>query len=365
MKYVLSQILAFRKLPIRWYWLLVIGGLLVVFQVTQRYIQHRIAGYNYEFSWGPVSASLLVNYLVWFCLLPSIYWGVRYLKWRTLMSRPRQLFGFAIGFFTVAIIHRLTVSRSIDFINYFRTGYLREFLGANSFLDISVGVFSSALELLAIVILLYAIVTQRKNVEQQRILARAQLNALRMQLNPHFLFNTLHSISSLIDIDVKKAQKMLAKLGSLLRKVLESDDQQFVALQDELLFIEEYLDIEQVRFEDLDVRYQIDDESRQQAVPYLILQPLVENAIKFGMDNVDGITDIEIRACYDQLNNSRGLKMEVENHLNPVKTVGLKGTGIGLQNVRKRLEQLYESFVLETEKLQGNRFIVRIIIPAL
>ena len=115
-------------------------------------------------------------------------------------------------------------------------------------------------------------------------LARAELHALKMQIHPHFLFNTLHSISSLVLEDAPKANQMIARLGDFLRLTLEHSERQFVTLKEEIEFARCYLEIEQVRFSDrLQVEFDVAAESLTAEVPHLILQPLVENAIQHAI----------------------------------------------------------------------------------
>src|SRR5436305_12163772 len=115
-------------------------------------------------------------------------------------------------------------------------------------------------------------------------LAKAQLRALKIQHHPHFLFNTLHSISSLVSEDPSKANSMIARLGDFLRLTLENSEQQLVTLKEEIEFLRTYLEIEQVRFGDrLTVAFEIEPTTLSAAVPHLILQPVVENAIQYAI----------------------------------------------------------------------------------
>ena len=116
-------------------------------------------------------------------------------------------------------------------------------------------------------------------------LAQAQLQVLKMQIQPHFLFNTLHAISTLMHKDVESADRMIAQLSDLLRLTLESDGVQEVSLKQELEFLESYLEIEKTRFQDrLTIETKIAPETLDAQVPNLILQPLVENAVRHGIE---------------------------------------------------------------------------------
>ena len=174
--------------------------------------------------------------------------------------------------------------------------------------------------------------------ELEKRLVQAKLQALQMQLNPHFLFNTLHSISSLMHKDVEAADRMIMRLGDMLRAALESSDTQEVTLRAELVFLQRYLEIEQIRFGDrLTVKLDIAPDTFAAQVPNLILQPLVENAIRHGIEPHARPGRIELRArrqadvlALDVCDNGAGL----QNH-DPTKE------GVGLSNTRTRLQELY------------------------
>lgn len=173
-------------------------------------------------------------------------------------------------------------------------------------------------------------------------LAQAQLRALKMQLHPHFLFNTLHSISSLILEDPPKANSMIAQLGDFLRLTLENSNQQLVSLQEETEFLRCYLEIEQVRFGDrLTVALELEPQTLSVQVPHLILQPVVENAIQHAIAPRATRGHINIEA--KRLNNL--LRLEVkDNGPGIASNDALLGTeGVGLSNVRARLNQIYGS----------------------
>ncbi|HEV2129507.1 MAG TPA: histidine kinase, partial [Longimicrobiaceae bacterium] len=171
-------------------------------------------------------------------------------------------------------------------------------------------------------------------------LTRAQLDVLKMQLHPHFLFNTLNAISALMHRDVPAADRMLARLGDLLRLSLEKAGTQEVTLRDELEFLEPYLEIEQTRFGDrLKVEWTIDSEALDAMVPHLILQPLVENSIRHGIAPRAAPGRIEISA---QRSNG-SLQLEVRDNGRGLNQGDqMRSTGVGLSNTRARLAQLYD-----------------------
>ncbi len=171
-------------------------------------------------------------------------------------------------------------------------------------------------------------------------LAQSQLQALRMQLQPHFLFNTLHTISMLNLKDPKAANRMISRLSDLLRLTLDNAGAQEVTLKDELDFLKQYLEIQQIRFQDrLSVCLEIDPESLDASVPNLILQPIVENAIRHGIADRESSGRIEIRAS--RLNGWLELQVR-DNGSGMTAAPALQLThGIGLRNTKARLEQLF------------------------
>jgi two-component sensor histidine kinase len=198
-----------------------------------------------------------------------------------------------------------------------------------------------------------------------RGLTEARLQALKMQLQPHFLFNTLNAISALIPPDAKPARRMLARLGDLLRTTLEHEDTQEVTLREELAFLEPYLEIEQARLEDrLTVVMNIAPETLDARVPHLILQPLVENAIRHGIAARIEPGTVEISASRGP--DDRFLQLEIKDDGRGVdRDIEIAPRrGVGLTNVRSRLEQLYgreHRFKLENQAAGG--VLVRISLP--
>jgi two-component system, LytTR family, sensor kinase len=173
-------------------------------------------------------------------------------------------------------------------------------------------------------------------------LAQAQLRALKMQVHPHFLFNTLHSISSLVLEDPPKANSMIARLGDFLRLTLDHADHELVTLKEETEFLRAYLDIEQVRFGDrLILSFELEPQTLSAQVPHLILQPVVENAIQHAI--APRVTRGQINIEAKRVNSL--LRLEVrDNGPGITSNGGLLGIeGVGLSNVRARLHQIYGS----------------------
>jgi two-component system LytT family sensor kinase len=175
-------------------------------------------------------------------------------------------------------------------------------------------------------------------------LAQAELRALRAQINPHFLFNSLNTIAALIASEPDKAETITVRLAGIFRYVLLHADRPFSSLDEEVSFLRTYLDIEQIRFgERLQVEFDVEASVVHVAVPSLILQPLVENAIKHGVAPKVGISRILVQAR----RRGSSILLSVEDD-----GIGLDtrrprdmaaGTGVGLQNIRERLQTMYGS----------------------
>lgn len=194
-------------------------------------------------------------------------------------------------------------------------------------------------------------------------LAQAQLQALKMQLQPHFLFNTLHSISALVHEDANAADRMIVRLSEFLRLTLGDLKVQEVSLSHELEVLRKYLEIEQIRFQDrLTVHVDIAPETLDACVPNLLLQPIVENAIRHGIESRSGAGNITIRTqvvsgklLISVRDNGLGLSSKQSNSIKE---------GIGLGNTRSRLERLYGSeYTLSYENQQGGGLEVTISLP--
>jgi two-component system LytT family sensor kinase len=201
--------------------------------------------------------------------------------------------------------------------------------------------------------------------EQEKLLMESRLDALASQINPHFLFNTLTSVSSLIRSEPEKARTLIVKLSGLLRRLLRSQEH-FVTLREELDAVDEYLDIESIRFgPQLKVEKHIDPATLDLIVPSMMLQPLVENSIKHGLSDKLGEGRITIRSLregdhsiIDVIDNGVGIPA--------ADAVRVKGTGIGLRNVNERLRVIYgANYQLQLDSVPGQGTCARIVIPEL
>jgi two-component system, LytTR family, sensor kinase len=202
--------------------------------------------------------------------------------------------------------------------------------------------------------------------EQEKLLMAARVEALASQINPHFLFNTLTSISSLIRSQPETARMLIVKLSGLLRRLLRSQEH-FVTLREELEAIDEYLDIEAVRFgSKLRIEKSIEANSLDIVIPSMLLQPLIENSIKHGLSPKVGEGHITIRsvlqnghAIIDVIDDGVGVNPEYADR---VKT----GGGIGLRNVNERLKVIYgANYQLQLDSVPGEGTCARIVIPEL
>ncbi|HEX9936292.1 MAG TPA: histidine kinase [Longimicrobium sp.] len=184
----------------------------------------------------------------------------------------------------------------------------------------------------------HALVYARRYRERDEQLARAELHALRMQLHPHFLFNALNTVNAYVRADPDTAERMIARLGQLLRHALAGGGSQEVPLEEELRMARAYLEIEQARFEDrLRVRWSVDPATHPARVPSLLLQPLVENAVRHGIAPRAAEGTIEIAA--ERRNGT--LHLSVRDDGVGIPHGGAPGEGVGLANTRARLRQLY------------------------
>jgi sensor histidine kinase YesM len=200
---------------------------------------------------------------------------------------------------------------------------------------------------------------KRKN-EAELLMRDAELAKLRQQLQPHFLFNSLNSISALAGSRPEQARLMIQQLSDFLRGTLKKDEQQLVQLSEELNHLQLYLEIEKVRFGyRLKTDIVIDEKSKEMKLPPLLLQPLVENAIKFGLYDTTGEITISIRATAENNN----LHIQIQNPFDAETSTPRAGTGFGLAAVQKRLHLVYSRNDLLSVQQHQNIFTTNLIVP--
>lgn len=201
-----------------------------------------------------------------------------------------------------------------------------------------------------------------RKASMERLAKDAELHKLRQQLQPHFLFNSLNSISALTGSQPEKARHMIQQLSDFLRGTLKKEEQQWTNFEEELQYLQLYLDIEKVRFGyRLQTEINAEEEALQLQLPAMLLQPLVENAIKFGL--YDTIGEISIVITAKKIGDL--LQVTVMNPFDEATAAPLKGTGFGLSSIRRRLYLLFgRTDLLEIAK-EDQQFITKISIPQL
>lgn len=289
-------------------------------------------------------------YLAWAVVTPGIFWlsehlgaGGRWDRWRRTALHVLAALGVAIliDTYSDAIAHYyLQIGRQrVDTLSAALAGSMRDVMS-----------FGFTFELIVYLAILgvgfarayYRRLQQRQMqaAELRAQLTEARLHALRMQINPHFLFNTLNAVSGLVERDPRGVRTMVARLSALLRHTLAHDGKQEVTVAKEMDVLNDYLEIMHVRFEDrLRVERRIEPDVRQALVPDMILQPIVENAIKHGISpKEDGGTVVISAGRQDTY-----LRLRVQDDGDTASGDAVPdfSTGIGLQNVRERLQQLY------------------------
>ncbi len=207
---------------------------------------------------------------------------------------------------------------------------------------------------------------QQKNEERktaaEKLAKEAELFKLRQQLQPHFLFNSLNSINALIGTRPEEARKMVQQLSDFLRGTIKKEETQWVSLLEEMQYLQLYLDIEKVRFGNrLATAIAIDEATQSMKLPALLLQPIVENAIKFGLYDTIGETIISL----ETIKQDGELVIKVSNPFDPETSSPKQGTGFGLKSVQRRLYLLFARHDLLVIEAKENIFTTTVKIPQL
>jgi hypothetical protein len=251
--------------------------------------------------------------------------------------------------------HKVLARSFHSYLEYIRTGFADQ-----SFIYVAIVVAAHAYEYFKRLRR-----EEREKYEYQQALIASELQALKMQLRPHFLFNTLNGIATLVDDDSQNARAMIVKLSDLLRTAMNRDGADLISLEDEVKFAGEYLDLEKIRFGSrLKIEWVIPPSTHGLLVPQMILQPLVENAIRHGVSSAREGGWIEVAAAQkDSI-----LEIQVRNNMGSnnggSKTSG--GNGVGLRNTEARLRYLYSGDASLRLTVSEDRVATaRLILPAL
>jgi signal transduction histidine kinase len=331
---------------------------------SQFYLSSSLFGYN-TVTWGQAIHITLGDWYVWAVLsLPILWFARRFPLHRRNWSK---LVVIHLAASLVACLSYVLVRAAVGQVQNPLLGMTTTFWGTVRNLLLK-NTFFNLLIYWIIVCVSLAFDYYRKfrdrevrTSDLERRLAEAKLMALQMQLNPHFLFNTLHTISALMHKDVEAADRMVARLSELLRLALENTDANEVPLQQELDFLQRYLEIEQTRFGDrLAVKLDVAPETLAAPVPNLLLQPLVENAIRHGIEphRRPGLIEVSARRDGDWL------RLQVrDNGSGPPSGKALQ-EGVGLANTRARLQHLYgAAHRLDWAPEAKGGFVVRVAVP--
>ena len=201
---------------------------------------------------------------------------------------------------------------------------------------------------------------EKRKADAERLAREAELYKLRQQLQPHFLFNSLNSISALIGSKPEEARRMIQQLSDFLRGTLKKEDEQWVKLSDELQYLQLYLDIEKVRFGyRLTTEVACDTASKEMKMPSMLLQPIVENAIKFGLYDTTEAVTIKITASAQ----GNDLEIIIQNPFDPETSNPKQGTGFGLNSLKRRLYLLFARNDLVITHADNNLFSTIVRIP--
>lgn len=310
--------------------------------------------YTFEFGWSTTLADAVVtNVIIAFAAYDMI------LVMKYYHPRPVVRLAISVGLTLICVF-------AIDHITLLLVDETADYL---SFLDRSLiirGLYVwLMIALVSVFTGLWFSMIERQEADRRRSTAEqlsreAELSRLRQQLQPHFLFNSLNSISALAGTRPEEARKMIQQLSDFFRGTLRKDDQQLIPLSEELEHLTLYLEIEKVRFgHRLKTEITSGDDVMTLKLPTLLLQPVVENAIKFGLYDTLGDTTIRIHVIKE----NSYLKITVENPFDPASAPPRRGTGFGLNSIQRRLYLLYARNDLLTTSQKENIFTTTIKIP--
>jgi hypothetical protein len=335
------------KFAIWWFFWTLVGTVLV---------------HQFQYSWIVSLADSATTQLDWTMAGYCMNMALRYMP-----PTPKNLLNVLAFTLTVAAIFTFAIlpygmPLVMDYVNP-PLNY-DSFLSDSMFVRFVIG-WMQLLFVAAISWMWYFLEEQQQNVKMksdtERLARDAELSQLRQQLQPHFLFNSLNSINALVVSQPELARKMIQQLSDFLRGTVKKDDRQLVTLEEEMRQLALYLEIEKVRF-GYRLRSEItaDDQAKTCLLPPLLLQPIVENAIKFGLYDTIGEITISIRASIED----KQLVIRVQNPFDP-ETSQPKGTGFGLNSISRRLYLIYFNANLLQTTAENSLFTTTIRIPQL
>ncbi|HPQ98427.1 MAG TPA: histidine kinase [Saprospiraceae bacterium] len=359
------------QLPVPYLYMILLGIGLGLLLGLRFYFTFWMSGEITKWTFENYFIPPFTNQTLWGFIAPLVYWAL--LQFPVGKGTTSWRWAQAIGFSMVIAMFHEIMSYVVWWVPYHLTGYEKitwEMI-RNTSVRIPAGFIGQWVEYWVLYLVFAGIDSSRKFKQKELELVRlesqrnqSQLDALRLQLQPHFLFNTLNTISSLVDIDPKAAQTMVRKLGDLLRGLLATHENHLIPFEKELEFVRNYLDIEQVRFNDrLRIDYDIDPGTHGVLVPAFILQPLMENALKHGFSGRLEACTIRVSAKWcdgDRL----CLKVADDGKGATEAFADLFQKGIGLRNVKERLELIYQdqaSLVIAGDRHPG--FVVTVVLP--
>ena len=364
----------FSRVPVR-YRTVVITALvlatLFLFQAYMHYYVYKDLKEMGEFRWEREAPVPYLNFIFWALLCPLVYSILQRWPFSTRPLGKVLLIHMGLGF-AIAAFHEVVTSsiyygilQSMDEFDIMDPKYR-----SWAYHALAPAIFTRTMEYWLLMGVLGAMDNARMRREEHEQLLKlrnelqvTQLNALKKQLQPHFLFNTLNTVSALMDEHAGDARKVLSRLGQLLRMTLDKTQRDKVGLEHELDHIRNYLDIESIRFRDrLTVDYDVPVNLMNAQVPSMVLQPLVENSIKHGPDATNDRVAISVRAE----RHDGQLRLIVQDNGKGCRDVHKAMTegGIGLRNVSERLRLLYGgASTMTVDSPGGQGFTVRIDLP--
>ncbi len=318
---------------------------------------HGLVFHQLGFNWQVAAADSLVNNI----LLAAACYGVgTMLRWYT----PDRRTGYKVILSLFALAFICAKLTNIALLSIFNQEITYASALHKSFL-IRFGIALLVITWTAAVRWIFNAAQQQKEMEARKsdaenLVREAELTGLRQQLQPHFLFNSLNSISALAGSKPEEARKMIQQLSDFLRGTLKKDDNQMLTLEEELSHLQLYLDIEKVRFgHRLRTDVNTDEDSLHLLIPPLLLQPIVENSIKFGLYDTIGNVTIQINSKIENNN----LLVTISNPFDAETSQPNQGTGFGLKSVQRRLYLLFFRHDLVKTEIHQNVYTTTVIIP--